>query len=115
MPTERKSYFSKAAISGVIEEILNYIDNLNKDVKDYKTVPKETLGAYLVAEKKISEAIYDTLTEHQRDFGNCHAMVKKGRCGNPITKVNRKFCALHTNNPPDMTWEEYEKAKSLVG
>lgn len=96
-----KSYFSKVAISNVIEEVIRYFDEQNKNTDGYKTVSKEKLGAYLVSKNKINEATYDILTDYNRDFGKCHALIKKGQCNNPITKVNCIFCTYHSKNQPE--------------
>lgn len=101
---ERKSFFSKDSIINIIEETLAYISKTNKDC----VIPdKKTVGKYLLDKHKINDAIYELLINVEKTE-ECYAMVKKGRCNNPITKNHNKFCALHLNNEPAMTWDKYE-------
>jgi hypothetical protein len=112
---KRKSYFSKTAISTVIEEVLRYIENENKEVKGFVKPTKQKTAMYLIKQQKINEAIFNELTEEMTNVGsnNCIALVKKGRCSNTVcSQRGSKFCSFHTANPPEITWEDYMHAKN---
>ena len=113
--SEKESYFSKKAISRVVDETINYINELNDGHDGYCVPDIEDVGSYLLKNGFINNNIHNTLVSEDNDgsFENCTAMIKKGRCGNPTTKSSDKFCSLHTLNPPDMTYRDFERFNKL--
>jgi hypothetical protein len=108
MSEKKKSFFSNNSISTIITEIVEYLDELNKEIEGYRQIDKKLLANHLLNNKLINQTMFDMVINYKIE--NCHAIVqKKGkyRCSNPAKK-NCNFCNFHINNPSDLTVDDYK-------
>lgn len=88
-----------------------FVDVIKETYKN-KEISLNVLSKKLLDKKLINESIYELLICEEEKQCNAMAKNKDNRCSN-LAKSNNKYCTIHINNPPEITWSEYRRYKLI--
>lgn len=120
--TTEKSLYSRTAYREILNETIRYINQRNKNCKDYTNLTLIELAKDLVDHKLLPSSLYHEINGKgssaiiPRQICNAMLKNKQKRCSRSVKKPGDEFCFHHTNlinqGGSIKTWDEYQAMKN---